>query len=54
MFHLLLGNPRQSWVTDPSLSISDSRHWILVKLGFWIPIVSGISDSLSCFLDFKA
>ena len=25
-----------------------------VKLGFWIPIVSGIPDSLSCFLDFKA
>ena len=24
-----------------------------VELGFWIPIVSGIPDSLGCILDFK-
>ena len=39
----------------------DSRYWIpgtgfqhlSVELGFWIPIVSGIPDSLSCTPDSK-
>ena len=57
MFHLMQGNPRQSWIKDSSPWIPDSRYWITdslsVKLGSRIPIVTGILDSLSCFLDFK-
>ena len=57
-FGLMWGNPSQSWVLDSTPWIPDSRYWILdslsVELGFQIPIVSGIPDSLSCFLDSKA
>ena len=52
-FHLMWGNPRQSWIL-----YIDSRYWILnvlsAKRGFWIPINSGILDSLSCILNYKA
>ena len=38
--------------------IPDSRYcipnYLSVELGFWIPIVSGIPDSLSCIPDSKA
>ena len=36
---------------DSGFQVSDS---LSVELGFQIPIVSGIPDSLSCFLDSKA
>ena len=52
------GNSRQSWILDSTPSFTNSRFripWSLsVKLGFWIPIVSGIPDSLSCIPDSKA
>ena len=52
------GNPRQSWILDSTTWISDSRYWIpdslWVELGFRIPIVSGIPNSLNCSLDSKA
>ena len=40
------------WILDSTLRISDSRYWIpdslqSVELGFWIPIASGIPNSLS-------
>ena len=45
------GNPRQSWILDSALWIPDSRCWIpdflSLELGFRIPVVSGIMDSLS-------
>ena len=48
---------RQSCVLDSTPWIPDSRYWIpyslSVELGFRIPMVSGIPDSLSCFLDSK-
>ena len=51
------GNSIQSWILDSTPRITNSRFripWSLsVKLGFWIPIVSGIPDSLSCIPDFK-
>ena len=51
------GNSIQSWILDPTPRITNSRFripWSLsVKLGFWIPIVSGIPDSLSCIPDSK-
>ena len=31
-----------------------SFQFLLVELGFWIPIIDGIPDSLSCILDSKA
>jgi len=44
------GKPEQSWILD-------STAWILdplsVELGFRIPIVSGIPDSVSCSPDCK-
>ena len=44
-------DPIQFKIVDSTLWIPDSRYWIqdslLVKLGFWIPVVSGSSDSLS-------
>ena len=47
------GNPRQSWILDSTQWIPDSRS-LSVGLGFWIPIVTGIPDSLSCIPDPKA
>ena len=48
---------RQSCILDSTPWIPDSRYWIpyslSVELGFRIPMVSGIPDSLSCFLDSK-
>ena len=44
-------------VTDSGFRIPDSRYWIPVFLsGTWIPdpLVSGISDFLSCIPDSKA
>ena len=42
-------NSRQSWILDSTLWDLDSRYWILdslsVRLGFRIPIISGIRDS---------
>ena len=43
--------PGQSWILDSMLWIPDSS--MLVEDGFWIPIVSGIPDSLSCIPDYK-
>ena len=46
------GIPRQSWILDSTPWIPDSKYWIpdflSVELGFWIPIVSRIPDSVSC------
>ena len=51
----LKGNPRQSRILDSTLWIPDSGFQFLsVELEFWIPIVSGIPDSLSCIPDSKA
>ena len=47
-------NPRQSWILNTTLWISDI---LSVELGFRIPDsngVSGIPDSLSCVPDSKA
>ena len=44
----------QSWIRDSTPLIAYSRYWISVELGFWIPVVSGILDSLSCIPDSKA
>ena len=42
---------RQYWILDSALWDLDSSYWMLdslsVRLGFWIPIISGILDSLS-------
>ena len=46
-------NLTQSWIGDSTPLIAYSRYWISVELGFWIPIVSGILDSLSCIPDSK-
>ena len=44
----MYGNSRQSWILDSM----DYRNWIsdslCVELGFRIPILSWIPDSLSC------
>ena len=49
------GNPRQSWILDRGFQIPDSWFQSLwVELGFWIPVVCGIPDSLSCLPDPKA
>ena len=52
------GNPSQSWILDSTPWISDSRYWIpdywSVELRSWIPIVSGIPDSLGHVPDSKA
>ena len=50
-------DPRQSSILYAMPWIPDPRYWIpvfLVKLGFWIPIISRIPDSLSCIPDSKA
>ena len=44
----------QSWIRDSTPLIAYSRYWISVELGFWIPVVTGILDSLSCIPDSKA
>ena len=48
------GNPRRSWILNstpwnPDHQILDSRFPETVEVGFKIPIVSGIPDSLSLF-----
>lgn len=57
-FRPMKGNPRQSWIFNFTPRIPDScRLFISVfvsELGFWIPTVSGIPDSLSCIPDSKA
>ena len=47
------GKPRQSWILNSTPWILDSRHRIKVsvELGFWIPIVSGMLDSLRRILN---
>ena len=51
-------DPIQFKIVDFTLWIPGSRYWIqdslLVKLGFWIPLVGGSSDSLSLNPDPKA
>ena len=47
-------NVMQSWIRDSTPLIAYSRYWISVELGFWIPVVNGILDSLSCIPDSKA
>ena len=46
------------WIPRHGFRILDSRYWIQaslsVELAFWIPIISGILDSLSCIPDSKA
>ena len=46
-------NSRQSWILDYTPWIPDSRYWIPTSVSrtFWIQIVSGIADTLSCFPD---
>ena len=43
-------NPRQYWILDSTLCISDSKYWILCSMslerGFQIPIFNGIPDCL--------
>ena len=50
--HVAPGNRRQSWILDSTPLIPAYRYWILnslsAELGFWIPIVCGITDSLNC------
>ena len=53
------GNVRESWILDFTLWIPDLRYWIregilVSELGFQIPIVRGIADSLSWIPDSKA
>ena len=50
-------NPRESGILDspPWIPIPGSGHSSLsMELGFQIPIVNGIPDSLSCIPDSKA
>ena len=52
------GNPRQSWILDSTQWIPDFQApnpgSLSMELGFPIPIVSGIPDSLSCIPDSRA
>ena len=49
------GNPRQSWILDRGFRIPGNWFQSLwVELGFWIPVVHGIPDSLNCIPDSKA
>ena len=42
------------WIPHCGFRIPGTGFWYLsVELGFWIPIVSGIPDSLSCIPDSK-
>ena len=50
--HPMKGNLRRSWILDSTLWISRFQYWIphfskKLELGFRIPIVGGIQDSLS-------
>ena len=56
--HLIWGNPRQSLILDNvrcgfQIPVTGVQSYS-VELGFWIPIISGIPDSLRCILDSKA
>ena len=43
------------WIPRRGFRISGiGSHYFSVQFGFWIPIVSGIPDSLSCIPDSKA
>ena len=42
--------PSNNWAQIPGTDF----QFLSVELGFWIPIVSGIPDSLSCIPDSKA
>ena len=46
------GNPRHSWIRE--FQVLDFSLWMSVERGFWIAIVSGIPDSLSCITDSQA
>ena len=49
------GNPGQSWILDRIPRCAGTAFLDLsVKLGFWIPIVIGIPDSLTCVPDCKS
>ena len=39
---------------DPGFQLLDFSLWMSVERGFWIAIVSGIPDSLSCITDPQA
>ena len=51
---------RQCWILDSTPCIWDSGYWysipysLKLELGFQIPIVNGILDSLSCITDFTS
>ena len=50
-----MSNPRHSWIRDSTswdygFQLLDSGS-LSVELGFWIPIVSGVPDSLTCIQD---
>ena len=52
-------NPRQTWTLNATSRIPDSRNYyrfqpFSAELGYWIPIVSGIPDSLRCIPHSKA
>ena len=56
--HPMKGNLRRSWILDSTLWISRFQYWIphfskKLELGFRIPIVGGIQDSLSQIPDSK-
>ena len=56
--HPMKGNLRRSWILDSTLWISRFQYWIphfskKLELGFRIPIVCGIPDSLSWTPDSK-
>ena len=57
LFRLMYGNPGQSWILDSTPRIPNSWYWIpvlSVEFGYWIPIVNGYLESLSCSPDYKA
>ena len=48
--------PGHSWIQDFTPCIPDSRYWIQAFVNgtwFWIPVVGGIPDSLTCIADSK-
>ena len=47
---LSANRPSHNWVQIPGTGF----QFLSMELGLWIPIVSGIPDSLSCIPDFKA
>ena len=50
-FKTVLDSRFHPWIAD---SMTGFRILSSVELGFWIPIVSGIPESLSCIPDSKA